>query len=152
MNDDKRGNELPISDADTTTPNPANAAVPSPNPGWQMPEPKFQQTSGYLPEGYLEKLGFEAPPPQAEVGGAVPAPAMAPSPVSPDVEPQPDISEQLDVEPAPVAPKPAQKERSAGSRIAMIVLGLLAMAAFIAGFLALVYYLFLAPRTGGLTF
>jgi hypothetical protein len=155
MNDDERGNELPISEADTTPPNPANEAVPSPNQGWQMPEPKFQQSSGYLPQGYLEKLGFETP--QAEASGAAVAPAMASAPASapsgtPDVEPQPDLSDQL-VEPQVVAPpKAAVKERSTASRVVMIVLGLLAMATFIAAFLAVVYYLFLAPQAGGSTF
>jgi hypothetical protein len=44
------------------------------------------------------------------------------------------------------------KERSAGARIAMILLGLLAMVAFIAVFLGVIYYLFLAPQSGGSTF
>jgi hypothetical protein len=152
MNDDERGNELPISEADTTPPNPANSAVPSPNQGWQMPEPKFQQSSGYLPQGYLEKAGFEAPP-QAEVSGAAAAPAMeSPVAAGPDVEPQPDLSEQLAEPQVAAAPRVVAKERSAGSRIFMIILGLLAMAAFIAVFLAVVYYLFLAPPPGGSTF
>ena len=151
MNDDERGNELPISEADTTPPNPANSAVPSPNRGWQMPEPKFQQSSGYLPQGYLEKAGFEVPPQVAS--GAAAAPAMAaPSAAAPDVEPQPDLSEQLAEPEVASAPKPVVQERSAGSRIVMIVLGLLAMAAFIAVFLAVVYYLFLAPQAGGSNF
>jgi hypothetical protein len=154
MNDDERGNELPISEADTTPPNPANTAVPSPNQGWQMPEPKFQQSSGYLPQGYLDNLGFEAPD-QADSTGAAAAPAMeaAPGPAgAPDVEPQPDLSEQL-AEPQVVAPpKAAVTERGTASRVVMIVLGLLAMAAFIAVFLAVVYYLFLAPPAGGSTF
>jgi hypothetical protein len=152
MNDDERGNELPVTEADTTPPNPANSAVPSPSQGWQMPEPKFQQSSGYLPQGYLDKVGFE-PPPQAEASGAATATAAAPSSAAAaDVEPQPDLSEQLAEPQIALAPKPAVKERSTGSRIAMIVLGLLAMAAFIAVFLAVVYYLFLAPPAGGSTF
>lgn len=152
MNDDERGNELPASEADTTPPNPANSTVPSPNQGWQMPEPKFQQSSGYLPQGYLEKVGFEAAP-QGEISGAAAAPAMAPATVAaPDVEPQPDLSEQLSEPQVATAPKPPVPKRSASSRILMIVLGLLAMAVFIAAFLAVVYYLFLAPQAGGTTF
>ena len=154
MNDDERGNELPVSEADTTPPNPSDgAAVPSPNQGWQMPEPKFQQSSGYLPQGYLENLGFDAPP-QAEVSGAAAAPAAAPQTdvSSPDVEPQPDLSDQLDDVPAAVPAMQAAKERSTGARVLMIVLGLLAMAAFIAVFLGAVYYLFLAPQNGGSPF
>ena len=152
MNDDERGNELPISEAETTPPNPANTAVPSPNHGWQMPTPKFQQSSGYLPQGYLEKLGFEATP-QPESSGAAAAPAMAPqAATAPDVEPQPDLSDQLAEPQIAAATKAPVKERSAGSRIFLIVLGLLAMAVFIAVFLAVVYYLFLAPPAGGSTF
>jgi len=152
MNEDERSNELPISEADTTPPNPANSAVPSPGQGWQMPEPKFQQTSGYLPEGYLDKIAFETPPP-TDVSPAAAAPALAPAPASgPDIEPQPDLTEQLAPPPTPVIVKPVVKERSAGARIAMIVLGLLAMVVFIAVFLAVIYYLFLAPQGGETTF
>ena len=152
MNEDERSNELPISEADTTPPNPANAAVPSPGQGWQMPEPKFQQSSGYLPEGYLDKIAFEAPPP-IDVSPNSAAPAFAPAPdLGPDVEPQPDLTEQLAEPPAPVVANAAVKQRSAGARIAMIVLGLLAMVAFLAVFLGVIYYLFLAPPNGGSTF
>lgn len=152
MNEDERSNELPISEADTTPPNPANSAVPSPGKGWQMPEPKFQQTSGYLPQGYLDKVAFEAAPP-ANVSPAAAAPASASAPsAEPAVEPQPDLTEQLAEPPAPIVNKPAVKERSTGARIAMIVLGLLAMVVFLAVFLGVVYYLFLAPPSGGSTF
>lgn len=153
MTDNERGNELPNSEADTTPPDPASSAVPSPDQGWQMPEPKFQKSSGYLPQGYLEKLNIGAPP-QGEVSGAAAAPAMEPQAEisASDVEPQPDLSDQLDDQPAAISAKPAPKERSSGSRVFLIVLGLLAMAAFLAGFLALVYYLFIAPENGGSTF
>ena len=152
MTEDERSNELPISEADTTPPNPANSAVPSPNQGWQMPEPKFQQSSGYLPQGYLEKVAFEAPPP-VDVSPNSAAPAFVPEPAAgPDVEPQPDLTEQLADPPAPVVAKPVVKERSAGARIAMIVIGLIAMVAFIAVFLGVIYFLFLAPQNGGSTF
>jgi hypothetical protein len=117
-----------------------------------MPEPKFQQSSGYLPQGYLDKVAFEAPPP-SDVSPAAAGPAAAPAAASePDVEPQPDLTEQLAEPPAPVVAKPVVKERSAGARIAMILLGLLAMVAFIAVFLGVIYYLFLAPQSGGSTF
>ncbi|HQU93478.1 MAG TPA: hypothetical protein PLK77_14330 [Pyrinomonadaceae bacterium] len=152
MNEDERSNELPISEADTTPPNPANSAVPSPGKGWQMPEPKFQQSSGYLPQGYLDKVAFEAPPP-SEVSAAAATPATAPATASePDVEPQPDLTEQLAEPAAPVVTAPVAKERSAGARIAMILLGLLAMVAFLTVFLGVIYYLFLAPQSGGSTF
>ncbi|MEO5860159.1 MAG: hypothetical protein ABIR33_14570 [Pyrinomonadaceae bacterium] len=152
MNEDERSNELPISEADTTPPNPANSAVPSPGAGWQMPEPKYQQTSGYLPEGYLDKIAFETPPP-TDVSPASAGPAAAPAVATgPDIGPQPDLSEQLAEPPAPVVAKPVIKERSSGARIVMILLGLLAMVAFIAVFLGVIYYLFLAPQGGETTF
>ena len=113
-----------------------------------MPAPKFQQSSGYLPQGYLEKVAFEAPPP-SDVSPNSAATAAATAPASePDVEPQPDLTEQLAAPPAPVVAETAVKQRSAGARIAMIVLGLLAMVAFIAVFLGVIYYLFLAPQGG----
>lgn len=152
MNQDERSNELPISEADTTPPNPANSAVPSPGGGWQMPEPKFQQTSGYLPEGYLGKVAFEAAPP-TDISPAAAAPALTSSPASgSDIGPQPDLTEQLAPPPTPLITKPVVKERSAGARIAMILLGLLAMVAFIAVFLGLIYYLFLMPQGAETTF
>jgi hypothetical protein len=153
MNEDERSNELPISEADTTPPNPANAAVPSPSgSGWQMPEPKFQQSSGYLPQGYLDKVAFEAPPP-SNVSPAAAGPAAAPAAsAGPDVEPQPDLSEQLIQTPEPSVSQPPRAERSGAARIALIVLGLLAMIAFIAIFLGAVYYLFLSPQSGNTTF
>ena len=154
MNEDERSNEPPTSEADTTPPNPANSAVPSPGKGWQMPEPKFQQSSGYLPQGYLDKIAFNASPP-SNVSPAAAAPAVAPAieqpgAPAPEVEPQPEVLDHHDVPAA--APPPAAKARSSGSRILIIILGLLAMAAFLAIFLAVVYYLFLAPQNGGSPF
>ena len=152
MNEDERGSEVPMSEADTTPPNPANSAVPSPSQGWQMPEPKFQQTSGYLPQGYLDKVAFEAPPPN-NVSPAGAAPASPPATAGePDVEPQPDLAEQLAPPPSPIATQSTVKQRSAGARIVLIVLGLLAMVAFIAVFLGVIYYLFLMPTAEGSTF
>jgi hypothetical protein len=152
MNEDAQNPEVPISEADTTPPNPATHAVPSPGQRWEMPEPKFQQTSGYLPEGYLDKVAFDAPPP-TQVSPAAAATATAPAVAAEaPVEAQPDLSEQLAEPPPPVVTKPQLKERSAGARIAMIILGLLAMAAFIAVFLGVIYYLFLSPQSGGSTF
>src|SRR5688500_4039275 len=131
MNEDERGNELPDSEAETAAPSPS-AAVPPPGSVWQMPEPKFQQTSGYLPQGYIENAGFAGNAPAA----ATAAPAMAP-PFSPDadVEPQPDLNEQLAEPLTPAVAPSAVNERSSGARIVMILLGLLGMVAFLAVFL-----------------
>jgi hypothetical protein len=83
MNEDERSNELPTSEADTTPPNPVNSAVPSPGKGWQMPEPKFQQSSGYLPQGYLDKVAFEAPPPSDVSPQPQVRPPLLPQPQNP---------------------------------------------------------------------
>ena len=144
MNEDERGDPLPNSEADTAAPNPPDA-VPQPAGGWQMPEPKFQQTSGYLPQGYIDNVAFAGNAPAAAV-----APAMAPAfPSETDVEPQPDLSEQLAGHTPVVNTPAAVSERSSGARIVMIVLGLLGMVAFLAIFLGVIYYLFLAPRDAG---
>ena len=144
MNENERGNELPDPEPITATPDPS-PAVPSPAGGWQMPEPKFQQTSGYLPQGYIESAGFAGSAPAAAA-----APAMVPA-FSPgaDVEPQPDLSELLAEHPVPVTAPAPVSERSSGARIVMILLGLLGMVAFLAVFLGVIYYLFLAPRNAG---
>ena len=147
MNDDRSGGAAPASEADTIQPN-----APENKGGWQMPEPKFQQSSGYLPQGYVEKTGMdggsagdEAAPAAMPVGDVSPLPA--------GVEPQPEIAEQLEAGPT-VAPPPAPavKQRSTAARVTMIVLGLLGMILFIAVFLGVVYYLFISPRDGGSTF
>lgn len=147
MNDDRSGGAAPASEADTIQPNAAENKG-----GWQMPEPKFQKTSGYLPQGYLEKAsldggsaGDHSPPAAEPAGDLSPAPA--------DVEPQPEVAEQLEAGPT-VVPPPVRsvKERSTGVRVALIVLGLLGMVLFIAVFLGVVYYLFISPQDGGSTF
>ena len=149
MNEDERGNELPISEADTTPPDPTPAAAPPPGRGWQMPEPKFQKSSGYLPQGYLEKLNADKIP---QMAGSAAATAPAAAPEQDDVEPQPDVMDQIAEPVTPDIPRPEPKQRSRGARIALILLGLLGMVAFIAAFLGVIYYLFLLPRNGGSTF
>lgn len=150
MNEDERGNKLPVSGTDPTSPDPAGQAVPPPGQGWQMPEPKFQKSSGYLPQGYLDKIAPASVPRAVGSGAAAAAPAALPGPV--EVEPQPDVMEQI-AEPDPVSPgPPAARKRSRGARIALMVLGLLGMVGFIALFLGVVYYLFLAPQGRGTTF
>jgi hypothetical protein len=147
MNDDRSGGAAPASEADTIQPN-----APENKGGWQMPEPKFQQTSGYLPQGYLEKVGMDG-----GFAGDEAVPAAEPAGGEPlirgDIEPQPDISEQLEAGPTVSTPAaPAVRQRSTGARVAMIVLGILGMVLFIAVFLGVVYYLFISPQDGGSTF
>ena len=149
MNDDRPGGVPPASEADTVQPT-AAAAAENKNGGWRMPEPKFQQTSGYLPQGYPGKVGLDGTAVTA-TASPITSPVLA-VPAAPDVEvePQPDIAEQLQAGPA--ATPTAVKERSTGVRVALVVLGVLGMIVFIAVFLAVVYYLFINPQNGGSTF
>lgn len=146
MNDDRSGGAATASEADTIQPN-----APENKGGWQMPEPKFRQTSGYLPQGYLEKVGIDGGFAGDEAAPATPVGEEPPAQA--DIEPQPDISEQLEAGPTVAAPSARTvKERSTGARVAMIVLGILGMIMFIAVFLGVVYYLFISPQDGGSTF
>jgi len=103
-------------DLDTTAPNPEPAA-------WTMPEPVFRKTSGRSAEAF-ESL---APP--------VPSSAEGSS--------QNDASGNASD--APIAPPPyvEPKPKSPALKIALIVLGLAAMIAFIAVFLTIIYFMFL---------
>ena len=129
--------EQPTARVHVTTQENALAEKPA---EWQMPEPVYRQTSGYLPQGFEKQF------PQNEVQSPL-AVATAPAPVATDstaatVEPQPDLIEVLAAEP-PIPPVVARPGRSALS-VVLIVVGLLAMAAVVVGFLIVVYYLFIA--------
>lgn len=144
MTDDRHGAAAPASEADTAQPNPPEKRAD----GWEMPEPKFQQTSGYLPQGYLDQAGLAAAPAPAQTASPVTSPDVEAPAEAVSVEPQPD----LDIgEPfmTPAAPLPAVKQRSTGARVGMILLGVVGMIAFIAIFLAVIYYLFIRRANGG---
>lgn len=52
----------------TTPPMPAAPAAPAVPAQWSMPEPVFQQTSGYLPQGFLKQIeDFGAATPDDDV-------------------------------------------------------------------------------------
>jgi hypothetical protein len=122
---------------------------------WEMPTPVFQQSSGYLPQGFEKR--FQVPDPQADVPTDEPvaeiptsnaqAQAAAPAPAleiseSPNIQPQPDLTEDLTVDPAPGPVVGEKKKRSPVVRIALALLGILAMVVFAIVFLAVIYYLF----------
>lgn len=113
-----------------------NVEVPAAAPGqWVMQQPVFRQSSGYLPQGYEKLYG------QSD-GSAATAVAAAVATEAPPAEvmPQPDVAEEVTyAEPEPPAPV---KTRSTAMRITLLVLGLLAMAAIIVAFLAVIYFLF----------
>ncbi len=141
MNDQAPSNDQPILDADTTPTNPANSE-PAAAGEWQMPNPVFRKTSGYLPQGFEKQFGLEGeePIPAVESKGAA---------ISANVEPQPDLSELLISEAPPLALQAEAKPKSGAARIVMIVIGLLGMIIFIGIFLTVIYFLFLAePRSG----
>lgn len=157
--------EQPFNDEHTTEPNspPAPETVHHGAAGkWQMPKPKFQQTSGYLPQGYLKDVDLAAvakapsgsedttqeQEPYIASAAATDGAAAAP----PAIEPQPDLADQLiPEEPAAgLAGSPAPAKKGSGG--VMIVLGLIGILLFVAVFLAAVYFLFLANPSGGSIF
>lgn len=55
MNEENKQSKQPNSDPADNADGSSTSAQPV-KKGWQMPEPKFQQTSGYLPQGYLDEV------------------------------------------------------------------------------------------------
>ena len=110
-----------------TTGDGATAAAPA---AWRMPEPVFRQSTGRPVKDLVQRHD--------------PSPAPQTLPDQPAVEPQPALAEQLIPDNAtPETPSPP-RSRSTGFRLAMLAVAIVAMAAFAAGFLALIYFLFLA--------
>lgn len=157
--------EQPSLDEHTTEPNAPSPEEPAQRTtagNWQMPKPKFQQTSGYLPQGYLNKLK------QAATGEAGPAPedpaqeqaASVTSPASQDaggpaavpaVEPQPDLADQLIPE-EPVEAAEARTPVGSGSSLPVILFWLIGAVIFIVVFLFVVFFLILAKPASGNNF
>jgi hypothetical protein len=148
MNDDRSGGTADPSEAETVQPNKELG-------GWEMPAPTFQQTSGYLPQGYLGKVGLDG---DSAVAQAAPtSPTTSPNAEAPtgpvNVEAQPDLSEQIAEPPPEAAAKAAPgSQRSNTARVVLILFGVAGMIVFIAAFLAAVWYLFLRPADGGSPF
>ena len=158
MDDEKE----PVNEPANAAPNTSeNIEVPKEkvSGGWQMPDPVFRQTSGYLPQGFEKR--FPVMDPQADISTEEPvadtplaqpglqstgaAPATAPAigiSESPDVQPQPELADVLIPDEPQGAAGPAVKKRSAAASIALTLLGILAMIAFAIGFLIIVWYLF----------
>ena len=140
--------EQPYVDEHTTepqSPSPPPEPPPPPSGKWQMPKPKFQKSSGYLPQGYLKTVQDSS-----DDEPTIPMPAdrtqsqAERSPAVPEIEPQPDLAEQLipdDLDLAPAAMAPAPAKRRSGLAI-ILVLG--AILVFAAAFLTAVYFLFFA--------
>lgn len=130
-----------------------NSQTPQNPNEWKMPTPVFQQSSGYLPQGYIEQFGAAVPKREVEPQAPSPeaaAPPTPPSAIAPEIVPQPDLNEQLEDPVAPPAPAPPVKKKSGVGRVLLILLGIGLMILFLAGFLAIIYFLFIAPEgTGG---
>lgn len=108
--------------------------------GWRMPKARFQQTSGYLPKGYAASIGkdFGGRDDKAGESNRTPLPA--------EVEPQPELTEQLVSpqlpDPMNAHPRPSAKS---GIRWVYVVLGVGIMLAVLLAFVIVVYFLFIAP-------
>ena len=149
--------EQPVVDEHTTAPNPQQA--PSAPPKWEMPKPVFQKTSGYLPQGFVKE--FESAADGQSTSDELPSrpPAKEPdlsvinlSEPSATVEPQPDLSEQLIPDEHEMETKPELVAKNEGIKTSMIVLGLIAILAFVTVFLIVIYYLFLREPGGANNF
>ncbi len=154
--------EPPYGDEHTTEPNAQDQQPTEPEPGapgkWEMPKPVFQKTSGYLPQGFVKD--FEA---SAEPEGDPSVPDEIPSrppakehdlsavnisaPAAAAVEPQPDLSEQFIHEEPEFEAVTETPKKSGSVGISMVVLGVIAILAFVAIFLAVIIYLFF-PGSG----
>jgi hypothetical protein len=146
MNDEKTPTAAPGDGQPVTSENIEIPEIPQAGQ-WVMPKPVFRQSSGRLPQGFEKRFAqaetavVSAP---SSYGGTAPALAVEPpvAALPTEVAPQPDVAEEI-VYTAP-EPDAAVKTRSAAMRITLIVLGLLAMVAFVVAFLAVVYFLFLS--------
>ncbi len=115
MNDETPTNPaVPDEDLNTTPPQGIQVEDEKKAQAWKMPEPVFQQTSGYLPEGFEKRYGAdsddpllteleptEAEPNKAEEVPSDVGPETADAPVEPQVT---DLKESVDedVPPTPV--------------------------------------------------
>ncbi|MGD9562208.1 MAG: hypothetical protein AB7F88_08300 [Pyrinomonadaceae bacterium] len=161
----------PSLDEHTTEPNAAEPVTPTspdaPVPGkWQMPKPKFQQTSGYLPKGYLENLNNDPGSSPEDAAGsedttkehvAIVSPSPARSAdaeiAAAAVEPQPEMADQLIPEEPSAENQSAQAQKHSGSSgFFKLALGVIAIVVFLLAFLFAVYYFFLSTPSGGFNF
>ena len=95
-----------------------NTTAPQSKPeAWKMPEPVFRRTSGKLPQGFEKIAGIPSEQSQqSEISGS-------------------------SAQPANLTPDP--KPRNPILKIIVVVLGLVAMIAFLVVFLTVVYFYFL---------
>jgi hypothetical protein len=143
-----------------TTPTQGDDTVPATPAKWTMPEPVFRQSSGKLPSGFTKNNGSEETDgdrlengrsvpdtqenePERSADQALPASAAAAAPAGvPAIEPQPDLSEELDL--TDVIP-PVRIEGAGGSgglrKVLLLLLVLLILGLLAAVFAGIVWYL-----------
>ncbi len=148
--------ETGIDDDLDRTPSQDISANEAANGGWQMPDPVFRQTSGYLPEGFEKQFGMaeqaqpvgqatsEAPPSQAIEPTEPAEPEVdvsAPAPAAIAIEPQPDVIAELELgEDVPAAASSIKKKSTFG-RILLTIFALVVVAALTIIFALVVWYL-----------
>jgi hypothetical protein len=152
MNDAKEPDREPAAAAPKTS---ESIDIPDNKPaqGWSMPEPVFQQSTGHLPQGYQNK--FTAAETPATAGAtAAPAPQAEPPPQpleiseTPDITPQPNISEEFVFDEAvtpgvtPAAAAPVRSKGSGGGRVIFFVLAIIAIGLGAMAILAAIYYFY----------
>ena len=112
-------------------------APPKPNE-WTMPEPVFRKSSGYLPQGFAERLRpADEAGGQADPEGAAPAsPAAAEMPIAA----QPDVDDAAAEAPPPVEIEPVPKKKRGILRVLLMILGLIIAFAAIAAVATIVVF------------
>jgi hypothetical protein len=71
----------------------------------------------------------------------------AEKPAKPPIEPQPNISQEFNIQTVATEAAPAKKERSERARLILVIVGIAAMILFAVGFLALIYFLFFSNQS-----
>src|SRR6478672_3970360 len=118
MNDEKEPDREPANAAPDTS---ESIEVPREKPpgAWEMPKPVFKQSTGYLPQGFQDRFSNV----DAEVAAGAratpdPTPAAVPLPPpieiseSPNIQPQPELTEDFAADQTVTPPAPAKKKRS----------------------------------------
>lgn len=132
------------SELDTTPPQP-DLPTGSTSSEWKMPEPVFKKTSGYLPKGYVQQLDV---PVQTQIvkDGADAENETRNKAIETiesseiNVEPQPDILEEVVEISEPIEHQPTHKKGSIGKLLTILLL-LIVFFVLAAMFVAVVWYL-----------
>lgn len=129
---------------DTTPPQP-DRPEGSTSSEWKMPEPVFKKTSGYLPKGYVQQSDVPVQTQIVKDGAGAEnetrneaIETIESSEIN--VEPQPDILEEVLEVSEPLEQQPTQKKGSIGKLLTLLLL-LIVFFVLAAMFVAVVWYL-----------